>query len=454
MDTPGHTSGLLPMRRIFNTWWPLAASWLLMGIENPLVTAFIARLPEPKINLAAFGGVVFPLSLIIEAPIIMLLAASTALCKDWDSYQKVRRFMMVAGASLTVLHILVAFTPLYYLIVEGIIGAPKVIVEPARLGMMLMVPWSWAIAYRRFNQGVLIRFGYSQTISVGSFIRLTADLLVLMIGYSIGTIPGIAVGSGAIAAGVISEAIYVGIVVRPVLNGEVRRAPISEPRINLRSFLSFYIPLAMTSLLTLLANPIGSAALSRMPRPLESLAVWPVITGIIFMFRGMGTAYNEVVVALLDEKRSSPSLQRFSDILATVSTAAILILVVSPLSTLWLKYISALTIDLVILAQRGLWLALPLPALTVYQSWYQGAILHGRKTRGITESVVIYLVSSAIILTAGVVWGGTIGLYVGLANLSISVAAQTVWLWYRSLDIRRSVHQRDFIQPFQHARKA
>jgi len=95
-----------------------------------------------------------------------------------------------------------------------------------------------------------------------------------------------------------------------------------------------------------------------------------------------------------------------------------------------------------------------LPALTVYQSWYQGAILHGRKTRGITESVVIYLVSSAIILTAGVVWGGTIGLYVGLANLSISVAAQTVWLWYRSLDIRRSVHQRDFIQPFQHARKA
>jgi len=39
-------------------------------VALPLLSAVIARLPDPKVHLAAYGGVVFPLALIIEAPII------------------------------------------------------------------------------------------------------------------------------------------------------------------------------------------------------------------------------------------------------------------------------------------------------------------------------------------------------------------------------------------------
>ena len=63
----------LSSRRIYYTWWPLAASWLLMGIELPAISAVIARLENPTINLAAYGGIVFPLALIIESPIIMMM---------------------------------------------------------------------------------------------------------------------------------------------------------------------------------------------------------------------------------------------------------------------------------------------------------------------------------------------------------------------------------------------
>jgi len=117
MDTTAKTKKNLPLIIIFRTWWPLAASWMLMSLELPAVSATIARLPNPKISLAAYGGLVFPIALIIEAPVIMLLAASTVLSKDYASYQKLRRFMMLAGGSLTLLHILVAFTPLYYVVV-------------------------------------------------------------------------------------------------------------------------------------------------------------------------------------------------------------------------------------------------------------------------------------------------------------------------------------------------
>ena len=63
---------LLSQSRIFKTWWPLAASWLLMSIELPAMSAVVARLPNAEVNLAAYGGIVFPLALIIESPIIMM----------------------------------------------------------------------------------------------------------------------------------------------------------------------------------------------------------------------------------------------------------------------------------------------------------------------------------------------------------------------------------------------
>jgi len=433
----------LSTKRILRTWWPLAASWLLMGAELPALAAVIARLPNPEINLAAYGGVVFPLALIIEAPIIMLLAASTALCKDTASYNKVHRFMMVSGASLTILHILIAFTPLYYVVVKGTLGVPDVVVEPARIGLMIMTPWTWSIAYRRFNQGVLIRFNRSQTVGIGTVIRLSADGLVLLAGYLIGTIPGIVVATSAVAAGVISEAIYAGIAARPVINVDLRMASPIKPELTWPAFFTFYIPLAMTSLLTLLANPIGSAALSRMPDPLASLAVWPVVTGLIFMLRSPGTAYNEVVVALLDEPRSSHSLRRFAGWLEGLSTMALLLLAATPLAPFYFQTISALSPHLAEIARAGMWLALPLPALTVLQSWYQGAILHGRRTRAITEAVIIFLVASAVTLTAGVIWGQAIGLYIGLASLTISTFLQTIWLRIRSRPVFLEIHRRE-----------
>jgi hypothetical protein len=431
------------MRRIVRTWWPLAASWMLMAAELPVLGAVVARLADPAINLAAYGGVVFPLALIIESPILMLLSASTALSKDWASYRKVWRFMMTAGALLTALHALVAFTPLYYVIVRGVLGVPEAIVEPARLGLMIMLPWTWAIAYRRYHQGVLIRFGHSKAVGAGTAVRLTADAVVLAAGYLIGTLPGVVVATAAVAVGVVSEALYAGWAVRPVLRDQVRLAAPVSPVLTWRAFFSFYIPLALTSLISLVVQPIGSAGLSRMPEPIESLAVWPVVTGLLFLIRSLGFALNEVVVALLDERAMLARLRRFTGILAAITTAVVLLLAVTPLSGLWFGRISALPPHLTELARLGLLLALPIPALTALQSWFQGSIVHSRRTRGITEAVVIYLVTNVALLWAGVLWGQAIGLYVGLAAFTISSMVQTGWLWWRSRPALRAVAARD-----------
>lgn len=425
-------SDRITYQSILRTWWPLAASWLLMGAEGPALFAVMNRLAEPKLNLAAYNGIVYPLALIVESPIIMLLAASTALSKDWASYRKLYRFMMATSAVLTGVHILVAFTPLYDLVVRTVMGAPPEIAGPGRIGLMIMVPWTWSIAYRRFHQGVLIRFGHSRAVGLGAVIRLSADGLVLVAGYLVHTLPGIVVGSAAVIAGVITEAGYAGWVVRPVLRNELRAAPAVADPVTLRSFLRFYIPLVFTSLLGLLVQPIGSAGLNRMPQAISSQAVWGVVNSLVFMFRSAGYAYNETVVALLDEPGSVGFLRRFTHWMSGLVMLLFLVMAVTPLAHLYFRNLQGLDPELARLATLGIWLTIPIPALNVYLNWYQGAILHSRRTRAITEAVVLFLVVAIGILAGGVIHGRITGLFVGLIAFTAALLAQTGWLWFRS----------------------
>lgn len=273
-------------------------------------------------------------------------------------------------------------------------------------------------------------------------IRLTADGSVLAAGYFL-SLPGIVVATSAVAVGVISEAIYAGLVVRPVIRRQLIPAPPVKEPLTLPSFLNFYIPLAMTSLLALLVNPIGSASLSRMPQALDSLAVWPVLTGLVFLLRSLGIAYNEVVVALLDEPKSFLSLRRFSIWLAAATTAGLLLVAATPVSDFWFRTVSALNPRLINLAETAIWFALPLPALNVLQSWFQGTILFGKRTRGITEAVVVYLLTSVVILGGGIWWGQVTGLYVGIAGMAISMFTQTLWLGFRARPVLKTLAVRD-----------
>ena len=46
------------LKEVFHLWLPLAGSWMLMGIESPMLAAFVARMATPEITLAAWGSLV------------------------------------------------------------------------------------------------------------------------------------------------------------------------------------------------------------------------------------------------------------------------------------------------------------------------------------------------------------------------------------------------------------
>lgn len=439
-DVPPGTP--LTMRRIAQTWWPLAAGWFLMTVEIPLISAVVARTVDPELNLAAWG-VIFSIALILASPVMMLLSASTAFCKDWRSYIKIRRYMWLITATLTGFHALIAFTPLYYFIAETLLATPEEIVETGRIGLMIMLPYIPSLAYRRFNYGVLIRFGHSSAVTFGALTRLSMDVVTISMIFLVGGMPGAYLAATTFTLGVCGEAIYSGLRLRPVLRDQLRHAPPNQEIITARSFTIFFIPLVMTSMLQILIQPMGTAALSRMPDPISSLAVWPVVYGLIIMWTSAGMAFTEAVVVLLDQPRSTALLHNFTVRIGALMIGLLLIMNATPLTDIWFQTVAALPPELAQVAAWALWIALLLPGLSFLQSWYTGALVTERYTRGITEAMLISLLVHAGILGFGIAWQEIPGLYIGTIALVAGHLTRTLWLWYRTRPAMRHLRARD-----------
>ena len=98
---------------------------------------------------------------------------------------------------------------------------------------------------------------------------------------------------------------------------------------------------------------------------------------------------------------------------------------------MWFADIAGLSPELTALGVSAIGLATFLPALSVTESFFQGLLVQGHRTRAITEAVMIYLLTSSTILIAGTYYGQVTGIYVGLIAVVLGHIFQSCWLWTR-----------------------
>ena len=421
-------------RDIFWFWLPLFASWLLMTAEGPLIAAAINRLPDEVIMLAAMG-IVNSLAVTIESPIINLLATSTALVRDHASYLLVRRFTIHLCLILTAVAILVAYTPLFDALVPGLLDVPDEIARWVRPGLQIMILWSAAIGWRRFLQGILIRFNRTRLIAWGTAVRLLASGGAVAVLALWGRWPGVIIGALALMAGVLAEAAFATWAVRPVLRDELApgapAAGADAPPLTYRTLLAFHVPLAATSLLVLLMQPLVTSSLARLDRPTESLAAWPILFQILLMARAAALALPEVIIALHRDRGTFGPLRRFSLTLVGAVTAGMAVFTLTPLAGIYVYRVQDMTPAVGKLALSSLSLFMLFPALAVLTSWLRGLLIHGRHTRDVNVGMAINLTVTSAALLFGLrqQWPGlpTAALALNLASL-----AELLYLTWRT----------------------
>ncbi len=401
-------SGRLTYRRIFLFWGPLALTWLIMAFEQPFLIAFIARLDEAKYNLAAFG-IAGSFALIIESPIIMLMSASTALVKGRYSYRKLKKFTDILNATITGLQLILLIPPVFNFIVIRLMEVPENVAGLAHTALAIFLPWAASIGYRRFYQGILISNNLTRRVTYGTIVRLSVNVIMGLVLYLAGT-KGAYVGAGAMALAVLSEAVASRFMASGAIKSLMEVRDMENRDLRLRTIARFYFPLALTSMLSLGVQPFVTFFLGRSNMAVESLAVLPVVSSLVFIFRSMGLSYQEVNIALIGKEKQNYRLLRSYMLMLTIAVTSLISLVAfTPLSDLWFVKVSGLSTELAGLSYLPLKIMILLPALTVFLNFQRSCLIINGNTAPISIATAVELAVIIIVLLVCVVFLNLIG---------------------------------------------
>jgi hypothetical protein len=414
---------------LWRAYLPLALSFELMMAEAPTLHAAVGRFSQPEANLAAWG-LTIGLSLLIESPVILLLTTTIALVKDRPSFLALRRFMLMLAALCTLVTALIAFTPLYGLVTSTMMSQPQPVASLARVPLGVMLLWSAAIAWRRFYQGVLVRFGQTRWMTYGTLLRLLAIGGVAWFFARDGQLrpypTGALTAAFAIMAGVLVEAVASTLFAARTVRG---LAATGEP-LGQRAIWQFPTPLALNTLLSLLAQPLTAAALARLPHPEGTLAAWPVTFGVLLVLRGWGLALQELSVARLKAGDAPEAIQRFALWVGIATSAATLMLALTPALG---GYLRALHTPAALwpLVRQGLLLGAALPLLTALGSFVRGRLVASGRTSATLGGMALALGTQCLALLGGI-WLRADGMGTAMLALTASALAELSFLLAQS----------------------
>ena len=423
---------MLSQRTIFRLWGPLAATWFMMAAEGPLLAAIVARLSEPKFNLAAYG-VALSLALLVEAPVIMMMSAATALVRDRDSFLRLRNFTLALSLGVTLVMGFLALPAIFYPLALGLIGLPQRVADLIYWAIVILLPWPGAIGYRRFYQGLLIRSHKTRLIAVGTVIRLFTMALVSFFLFLEAKVPGASVAAVALSSGVLVEAVASRWMARSTIAELEEKEASSEP-LSYREIATFYYPLALTSFLALGVQPLITLFVGHSREAVSSLAVLPVVNSLVFVFRSQGLALQEVVVALAGRRLEGyEPLRLFTRRLALATSFGLALIAWSPLHVLWYQWLSGLSPDLAATTSR---LLFALPGLAVILSFQRGLLVSLRRTPSITWASLVEVILILVVLAICVFQLELLGAIA--AAVALLVGRTCAWLFLRQ-PVRRGV---------------
>jgi len=425
----------LDAKKILKFWLPLAGTWLMMSLEGPFIAAIIARLVDPKFNLAAYG-VAFSFALIVEAPVIMMMTASTSLVKEYESLRKLRQFSWMLNAITTAVMLVLIIPDIFYFITLRLIGLPEHVAELTHVGIMILLPWPGAIGFRRFYQGVLISNRATRRVAYGTVVRLLSMASVALGLFLFTALPGVYIGTAALSAGVSMEAISTRIMVNPILRRmkaaslgqETVAKPLTFTYIN-----HFYYPLALTSMLTLGVHPLVTFFIGKSQLPLESLAVLPVVSSFVFLFRGIGLSFQEAAITLMGASPENDRVvNRFATGMAILLASGLILTAVTPLSHIWFSRVSGLSPELTRLAITPLLIMGIFPASTVLISMQRAVLVKAGETGPITNATIIEVCTILLVLYLSIIHLSAVGVVAATSAFLTGRIAANIYLHFKT----------------------
>lgn len=358
-----------------------------MAAEGPYIAAVIGRLPEVKENLAGYG-IAYSVGLLVESPIIMLMSASTAMVNSKESYVKLRNFTFMLISLLTIIIIVILIKPVFSFIFSDMLHINEKILKIVYPALVGLIPWSGAIGYRRFYQGIIIKHGKTKYVAFGTTVRLFTIIFVAIILSKYTILKSAILGTLTLSMAVIAEAA----VTRFFASQSIKNVCLKNDGSDLsyRKIASFYFPMAITPLIALSVPPMTTFFLLKGKNPMESVAVMPVLNSLTFVFRAVGLSFQEVAIALMDkENKNFVKIRNFVRGLIAFNLIAYGMISFTPLSYIYFEVVSGLTKELSNIAILPARILTFIPPLTVLLAFQRSIIVKSGNTGSMTAATMI-----------------------------------------------------------------
>jgi len=157
--------------------------------------------------------------------------------------------------------------------------------------------------------------------------------------------------------------------------------------------------------------------------------VLPVIGSLVFIFRSLGLAYQEVVIALIgDEQEGYVPLRTFGILLSLGVAVGLSLIAWTPLAGVWFRNVSGLTDELAAFALIPTRILAVIPGLTAILSFQRAVMVIRSTTNRVTWATIIEVAGTVVVMWVAISVFDTVGAVAAASALLIGRIGANTYL--------------------------
>jgi len=394
-------------------------------ISHSIVHAFLARLINPTVSLAAFS-IAFVFNSAISTVNQVSIQGGISFITDRAAFWQLFRFFSFACIFLFIIIESVALTPLGNILYGQLMGASEAVVKQARITSAIMGLWTFPILIRNICNALVMVQHRTILITYATVIRLVSLGLFLFI-YPI-WLNGAAVGGAALASCMTVEAIYMVIVAHPLLLAleKKKKKPPSYFKIW-----QFSWPLMITQSSEGCVPLAINLFLGQLSNPDLALAGFGVVNGLVRAFMSPLRNLIQTAQTLIHSYEEMKVMFQFTLRTVIFFVVFVFVLFFSPLRDIILGNVMGLSIELNSYVTPGAKLSFLIAIFWGYSALLRGILSAMRRTGDIGLAVPIRLIAVVMVCSVTIFYPDLNGTIVGVLAFSVAFASESIFLLYR-----------------------
>jgi len=428
---PGETYKPKRLKDAYRFFLPLIFMAELHMLSHAVISAFLARMPDPEPILAAYS-MAFYLHATLGSPVWACQFVAISYIRDKASMRRLLMFSVQTFGLVAWLWALIALTPFGLYFFEALFGASPAVGREAQLCLIvstLIVPF---VFFRSLAYALLMIEHRTTLVTLGTLIRLIslAGILAILTQVTDGAL----VGMGALTACIGVESFYAVIAVRNYYKALPNKIEDPPPY---RELWRFGWPVMLMQTAESGVAFTVNFFLGRLPRPELAIAAFGVLDGMLRVMLGPLRNLTPAVQTLTRDPRDVGTIRRFA-----IHIAVIFCIVMSifqfEAARLWaLEGVMGLPTDMAAYISPALQLGVFLALAMTAAAFFKGVLLSSRKTGAIAVSSGARIVAVVAVGGTALLVPGANGAVIDMLALIAAFTAEAFVLGLRVFQLRR-----------------